>query len=174
MIILQVNTKKNEGKMDSQIQPIVEIANLNTKLFLNCFENVDEQIVKKQPNNKTNNMIFIACHLLDARYYLGNFIGLKLDNPFKELFDSANSIADMKEYPLFQSIKSEWEKISSHISGKLSELDKDFLQKETKQSFPVNDKTILGAISFLVGHEAYHIGQLSILRKFFGLEAMKY
>ena len=156
------------------IKPIVEISNLNTKLFLNCFKNVDEQVARKQPNDKTNNMIFIACHLLDARYYLGSFIGLELANPFKEIFDNANSIKYMKEYPNFQEIKLEWERISALISEKFSELNEEFLQKESKQKFPVSENTILGAISFLVEHEAYHIGQLSILRKFWGLEAMKY
>ena len=53
-------------------------------------------------------------------------------------------------------------------------LDSAILNEKSKDKFPIDDESVLGGISFLVGHEAYHIGQLSILRKFFGLEAMKY
>jgi len=160
--------------MNNKIVPVAEIAKLNTKLFLNCLEDVGEPVAQKRPNEKTNNIIFIACHLLDARYYLANFMGLNLENPFKEIFEGPRSIDEMKEYPDFEQIKSEWQRVSTEINQKMGSLDSTILNEKSKDKFPIDDESVLGAISFLVGHEAYHIGQLSILRKFFGLEAMKY
>jgi len=160
--------------MTNQISTVIEITKLNTKLFLNCLEDVDTSIAKERPNDKTNNIIFITCHLLDARYYLASMIGVKIENPFKELFEGPKSVDDMKEYPDFQLIKSDWERVSKEITKKMVNLEDSFFNEKSKDKFPIDDESVLGAISFLVGHEAYHIGQLSILRKFFGLEAMKY
>ena len=33
--------------------------------------------------------------------------------------------------------------------------------------FPIESKTILGAIAFLALHESYHMGQLAYVRRFF-------
>ena len=35
-------------------------------------------------------------------------------------------------------------------------------------------KTTLGMLTFLVQHDSYHIGQLSLLRKYAGMPAMQY
>jgi hypothetical protein len=40
--------------------------------------------------------------------------------------------------------------------------------------FPIEDASRLGLLAFLVQHDSYHIGQLSWLRKYAGLPAMKY
>ena len=39
---------------------------------------------------------------------------------------------------------------------------------------PGVDRTRLGALTFLVQHDSYHIGQLALLRKPAGLPAMSY
>ncbi|MGB7490782.1 MAG: hypothetical protein WBN62_10660 [Thermoanaerobaculia bacterium] len=38
--------------------------------------------------------------------------------------------------------------------------------------FPFEDPSMAGGIGFLLHHEAYHIGQLALLRKFHRLPAM--
>ncbi|HEX9723580.1 MAG TPA: hypothetical protein VGC53_04790 [Vicinamibacteria bacterium] len=44
-----------------------------------------------------------------------------------------------------------------------------------KQPFPIEDgKSLLGCITFLLEHEAFHIGQIALLRRYLGLGAMKY
>jgi hypothetical protein len=40
--------------------------------------------------------------------------------------------------------------------------------------FPIGDATVLGLIAFMVQHDSYHIGQLALLRKHYGLPAMRY
>jgi uncharacterized damage-inducible protein DinB len=36
------------------------------------------------------------------------------------------------------------------------------------------DQTVLSALTFLVQHDSYHVGQLALLRKYVGLPAMRY
>lgn len=160
--------------MNPASKALYEILNLNTRLFINTFDEVNEVIARKRLNDKTNNMIFIACHLLDARYYLANLIGIDEPCPYKEIFDQANSIKDIKEYPSLEEIKSSWLDISDRIVKKMSELEAAQLEAKSPQKFPIDDESLLGGIAFLVDHEGYHIGQLGLLRKYFGLPAMKY
>jgi hypothetical protein len=45
---------------------------------------------------------------------------------------------------------------------------------ESPQRFPVDDPTFGAAIEFQLHHESYHIGQLALLRKYYGYPAMTY
>lgn len=40
--------------------------------------------------------------------------------------------------------------------------------------FPIADATLFGGVAFLTQHDTYHIGQLALLRKHWGLGAMSY
>jgi uncharacterized damage-inducible protein DinB len=48
------------------------------------------------------------------------------------------------------------------------------LAETSKPSVPGDDRTILGAMAFLIQHEAYHIGQMAFIRKFFERGPMSY
>ena len=39
---------------------------------------------------------------------------------------------------------------------------------------PIDDTSVLGLLGFMVQHDSYHLGQLSLLRKHCGLPAMAY
>ena len=39
---------------------------------------------------------------------------------------------------------------------------------------PIADETLGGMLAFLMHHEAYHIGQMDLLRKYLGKDAMSY
>lgn len=48
------------------------------------------------------------------------------------------------------------------------------LNAPSSQRFPVDLPTVHGGLGFLLQHESYHIGQLALLRKYFGYPAMRY
>jgi uncharacterized damage-inducible protein DinB len=147
---------------------------LNTRLFLNTLEGVDDAVATTRPNGDTNHLAFLACHLLDARHYMASFTGLETDKPFKEILDEAATIDDIAEFPKLGEIKAAWEEVSVVLADHLSELSEEELGKDSSQAFPIEDGTVFGAVTFLLQHESYHIGQLSLLRRFFGLPPMKY
>jgi len=55
----------------------------------------------------------------------------------------------------------------------LKKLNKHKLAKDQKIEFPAGKK-IIDLISFLAEHEAYHVGQLGFLRKYFTGNAVSY
>ena len=160
--------------MNPLTEPLAKILDLNTRLFINCLDGIDDATAQKRIKMDTNSMTFIVCHLIDARYYLAGIINLKTENPFKELFEQAQSIDDFKDFPRLKELKSAWLDVSKKLSEFFPELATDELQKESSVDFPIDDNTVLGAIAFLIQHESYHIGQLGFLRKYLGFGAMKY
>jgi len=160
--------------MNSSLEPLHELAKLNTRLFVNVLEGVNEKLAHKRLNNSTNNMHFTICHMLDARYFLAKLLDIEEACPYKEIFDSARNIDDMKDYPPLEKMESHWNEISNLIENRMPDIKENLLQGKPPIEFPIDNNTVLGGITFLLQHESYHIGQLGLMRKYFGLEPMKY
>ena len=73
--------------MNQIVMPLCTILKLNTRLFINCLEGVDEVTARKRPGDSTNNISYVACHILDSRYYLAKYLGRNVDNPLNQLLD---------------------------------------------------------------------------------------
>jgi uncharacterized damage-inducible protein DinB len=164
--------------MEFAILPLLEIAELNTRLYLNCLEGLGDASVLQRPNSETNNIAFIACHILDNRYFLTQDVGLTLEHPLANhtIFSdpSIRSVDDVKDYPALEHVRNAWKNLSVTLLDHLPAMTEEALQQTTDNPYPVEDKSTLAGIAFLLQHESYHIGQLSLLRKYLGLKAMSY
>jgi uncharacterized damage-inducible protein DinB len=147
---------------------------MNTRLFVNCLDRVAEEKATHRPNDRTNSMSFIACHLVDSRHFLTRFLGFTETNPLEAVLREANSIDDIGDLPSLEAIRNAWRPIARSLDACLLSLSEEELTAPSTQRFPVDDPTVFGAIGFLLQHESYHIGQMALLRKFLGYPAMKY
>jgi uncharacterized damage-inducible protein DinB len=160
--------------MDLSVKAHHEILRLNTRLFTRCLDGVDDEKARTRINDRTNNIAFLASHLVDARYFFANYLGLKLVNPFKEVLADLRSIEQFTEFPVVREVETAWQEVSPALAGRLGEMTPAELQKPSGQDFPYDDKTVLGGIAFLVQHESYHLGQLGLLRKCFHLPPLRF
>ncbi len=64
--------------------------------------------------------------------------------------------------------------MSAILSGRFVEISEGELREPCAQQFPIEDRTLLGGVAFLLQHEAFHLGQLAFLRKALGLNPMRY
>ncbi len=85
------NTSR-EALTEQWIFPAFQILNLNTRLFLNSPEMITDEILKIRISAGMNNTGFIACHMLDGRFYPANYNGISYACPLKGLFSQINSI----------------------------------------------------------------------------------
>ena len=156
--------------MDSRMQPVIGILELNASLFRRALEGIDQAAAERRPNDHTNSLAFIACHALDARFYLMKLAGHERTNPWQTLFDAATDISTMKEYPPLYEIMAEWDELHEATLACMEGLSTVELDAESPAPFPTEDTSILGAIAFLAFHEAYHVGQMGLVRKYLGFE----
>lgn len=160
--------------MDPSIKPHYDLVRLNTLLFQRCLDGIDDETAKTRINDRINNVAFIASHVLDARYFLANFVGLEVTNPFKEVLAGLSSIEEFTDFPVVLETLAAWKEISPVLTERLRVMTPADFEKPSPQDFPIDDGTILGGIAFLVNHESYHLGQLGLLRKYFNLNALSF
>jgi uncharacterized damage-inducible protein DinB len=159
--------------MSDLIMSFFKILKLNTNLFNNCLDGVSDEIARMRVSNNTNNIAFIAVHVVDARYYLADYLGLTAENPFKDFAD-IQSIKDVIDFPAVDTLRSAWQTVSAALEKRFQVLTESELKAKSPEKFPLDDDTVLGGIAFMLQHESFHIGQLAFLRKHFGLGPMKY
>jgi len=161
--------------MDGRLVPMHAMFRLHTRLFLNAFDEVSDEIARLRPNEDSSSMAFLGLHMHDARHFLARFLGRPESNPFEQITASANSIDEIDVYPSLAELRTAWLEVTAALNGRFDELDFDALSQPPTVvdfEFPFEDQTLLGGIGFLLHHEAYHIGQLALLRKFHRLPAM--
>jgi hypothetical protein len=156
--------------VDARLQPVKNILELNSALLRRALDGVDPDTWERRPNDRTNNLAFIACHALDARFYLMKLIGHERTNPWQSLFDASTDVTRMKEYPPVYELVAEWEELHEATLLQLEELSAAELDADSSVTFPTADRSVLGGLSFLAFHEAYHVGQLGLVRKYVGLD----
>jgi uncharacterized damage-inducible protein DinB len=100
--------------------------------------------------------------------------GLEQASPLSRWLQGAKTIDDIKELPPLADVVAAWTAASHALRESLGGLDAAALDGPPKARFPAGGATMLGALTFLVQHDSYHVGQLSLLRKHAGLPAMSY
>ncbi len=160
--------------MPDALTPLREMARLHTRLFLNALAGVDDEAAARRPEGRTNNIAFVALHVLDARCWLAGYLGEPLTHPFDEDLRDVNSVDDVETLPPIDAVRDAWRDASRSFEALLDRLDADALAGPSPMPFPIDDTTTLGALVFLLHHEAFHVGQLALLRRYVGLDGLSY
>jgi len=160
--------------MHRLLEAHVASLNLNTRLFLNCLDGITEDEALRTITGISNNVSFVAVHLIDARHFLARSLGSQSANPFGRELQAARSIEDVEDLPALSEIRRTWGDVTRDLAERMAALSEADLEKEPEQKFPIDDQSLLGEIAFLLHHESYHIGQLGLLRKQLGHPAMSY
>lgn len=160
--------------MDPRLQGLAAQLELQSKLFLNCLDGISDEDATVRAGGTTNSIAFLAAHLVDSRHWLARVAGLTIQNPFGPRLDGARGIEDLKDCPTVDESRHAWRALVQPLAAQLQTLDASVLDQHSPTRFPISDRSILGTIAFLLHHEAYHIGQLALLRRYVGSPAMSY
>lgn len=162
--------------MLGQVEPLYQTFRIGTVLFRNCLIDVNDELARRRLTDNTNNLIFLACHLTDARFFMQRLFGGEYDPPFPELAD-VRSVDEMPDPPpgIFSVLRF-WNEISDRLTPLFDRVTEDVLAaKAPFKGYPRDlPQTVEPLLTFLMHHEGYHIGQMALLRKGLGLPAMSY
>lgn len=160
--------------MDAQVAPLAAILDLNTDLLVNCLADLSEAEARQCLAAGGNNIAFLAAHLTDTRHFLAKRLGAPLANPLARYLASAGGIEEIVVWPSLEEIRSAWLRVSAHLDQTLASLTAAEVSQPDAHRFPLDDKSRLGMIAFLVQHDSYHLGQVGFLRRQLGKPAMSY
>lgn len=147
---------------------------LQTRLFNNVLEEVTDLESDNQLNDKVNHLKWLAGHLTNTRLSMYQIGGFEEDKSFDEFFAHGKAIDKNLNYPTIASIIEKWNEISPKLSNGFKNLPEEMLDSEAPVNVPIADNSMRSFLGFLMHHEAYHLGQMGILRKYIGKEAMSY
>ena len=159
--------------MHPSVTPLAAILRLNTELLLNCLEGLNDDAASARPIAKTNSIAFLVAHLINSRHFLAAILGGPRSNPVAGLLDGSRTIDDVADLPSTAALRAHWETVSAHLAALTERLDTPQLAAAA-QRFPGSDGTLRGALTFLVQHDTYHLGQIALLRRQGGFSAMTY
>lgn len=159
--------------MEPRVSALADILRLNTKLFRNCLDGLTDEAACRRPAENTNCAAYVAAHVADARFLLLRVIGVDRPSPLGRYLDGAKGLDDVKQLPPLSEVQEAWTSASHALREALDGLTPEALDGPTLTRFAFS-QTMLGALTFLVQHDSYHVGQLALLRKQAGLPAMKY
>lgn len=160
--------------MQPVVEPLYATLNLNTRLFQNALNGVDDGVAQERPG-KANNIAFLTLHLIDARYFTARMLGIEdAHNPFADVTEDVNSVNELGEIPSLAELMFAWQEVSDLLADRLQEIGSQELEAEAPHEFPIERGDVLGALAFMLAHESQHIGQIGLLRRIHGLAAMKW
>ena len=160
--------------MDPRIAPLAGILRLNARLFNNCLDGITEAQCHERPSDTTNSAAFVAGHLAEARFWGLKILGAERSNPLEKYLGQWKGIDEITTWPSLAEIKSAWVEASTELDRRMASMTAAELDKASGSQMPLEDSSVLGLFAFMVQHDSYHVGQLSMLRKHAGLPAMSY
>ena len=158
--------------MDPVLDQIASHLKLGDFLLKAALEKLSHEELHRRGGPQSNSLIWIAGHLALSRSRMLKLAGGEADFAWTDLFSRGSAVQDPTVYPELDKILQSWEKTSGLLLTALPKMTPEQLFAKSPQSLPGDDKSVRGALSFLVYHEAYHIGQMGYLRKMLGYESL--
>ena len=151
--------------MDPRIAPLAGILRLNHRLFRNCLDGITDEQARVRPSDTTNSAAFVAAHMAESRFYTLKVLGAERPNPLVTYLGEWRGIDEIQVWPSLVEIESAWTEASGALATRLEAMTPAELDAPSGTKMPIEDTSVLGLFSFLVQHDSYHLGQLSLLRK---------
>jgi uncharacterized damage-inducible protein DinB len=162
--------------MDTRVTALAEIFQLNTRLYANCLAGLNDETARARPSGKgaMNSAAFIAAHLVDSRYWILSLMGGKETSPLKGCEGGFNNIEQVTSYPSLAETQKAWNDVGRTLHRQLDAVTPAQWDARHDLGFTMGDNSLFAILTFMAQHESYHLGQLGLLRKHAGLEAMAY
>ena len=161
--------------MSTQTAALKAQFDLHTRLYNNATEGLTDAEANSRNSENINHIKWIAGHLLNTRLEsMSRVTGLEPDTTYVAQFGRGNSLDPNAAYPPIEEIRDKWSSVADSIGTAITKMPEEVLNAKAPAQVPIADDTVRGMLSFLVSHEAYHIGQLGLLRKMVGKESMSY
>ncbi len=158
--------------MDPVLDQIANHLKLGDHLLKTALENLSEEELHRRGGPQSNSMLWITGHLALSRCRMLKLTGGDRDFPWSDLFSRGSAMQTPNDYPALDQVLESWDKTSGLLLAALPKMTPEQLFAKSPQSLPGDDKSVRGALSFLVYHEAYHMGQMGYLRKMLGYESL--
>jgi len=158
------------------LQIIIPQFRMHTQLFDNVLHGISDTDASSRINGKTNHITWMAGNLVNARYWLGNLLGIEKEDPNSHLFKDAKALDPNADYPSLNALKSEWHVISPLVFEKLQNVTDEELSQPFSMGMNIDfvEENKFNMTGMAIDRESYLLGQLALMRRALGYDSMKY
>lgn len=149
---------------------------LNSVMFNNVTADISNGEANEKLAESINNIRWIAGHLVWGQSNFARIGGVNFDVAWVNNFARGAEFSNSDDLPKLDEIKATWNKLVASIRAGLDSLPGEALDSTVDFNHPIFpfDQTLAGMLAFINEHQAYHIGQISVLRRGFNKEPMEF
>lgn len=160
------------------MNPLIIQYDLHHRLFNNVLDGFTDEESNQRLDGypEISHVKYLAGHLLNSQYGIAAIAGLTPEVKWNELFAvmGQSEASDDAPYPTIEEIKSEWNQMYEPARIGLLKLGQEQLNQKPPAPFDRVSESLGQLWAFISHHQAYHIGQIGILRRAFGKDPMSY
>jgi uncharacterized protein YndB with AHSA1/START domain len=153
---------------DPVVAPLAVIFSIDDRLITRALDGLDDADLWRRTSEQNNPLLWIVGHVVQTRAQALGLFGTPIDTGWGELFGRGAALREQSSYPTLAAIAEARTRVTTAWLDALASLSADRLASQaTGPSLPLA-KTVADQIGFFAMHEAYHVGQLSFIRKALG------
>lgn len=126
----------------------------------------DDQAKTRSRGGDGPSIAWIVGHMLDFRYRMMNLLGAERQSPYAAAFGQTGA-TDGSGYPSVSELQDAWRSVAEELYAVMDGVTEGDLDGPV-QGGPHGEEAVRDKASFLVWHEAYHLGALGAVRKSIG------
>jgi hypothetical protein len=153
--------------MVESLLAVAQIFRISDHYLRPSLTGLDEQALRQRVGG-ANSIHWIAGHVAVGRRRLLCLLGKPGPVLWADIFGKGSAETPQAEFPPLCEILKTWDADGGDLQNCLSALRFEELVAPAPLDLPGSEKTVGGWITYLAYHEAYHIGQISQLRKALG------
>ena len=148
----------------------------HSQSFLMVIKGISEEDSLKRIEERTNHIIWMVGNFLDMRYAMGNVLGLTEEFKYKDFFFQGKSLDESFAYPSLQDLIADFHRISPLVYQRLLQVTDEELNKAFPMGMNIDffPEDVLNFVGMCIGREDYLCGQMGLMRRILGYDAMKY
>jgi len=158
------------------LEVIIPGYRMHSQMFNNLLDSIKESDALTRIENKTNHFTWMVGNLVNCRYWMAGIVGIQEKDPNDSLFKDGKALDEKAQYPSLDVLKKEWHKISPILFEKLLSIEEAELEQpyELGMNIPYVKENKLNMLGMCTDRESYLFGQLGLMRKILGYNAVKY
>jgi uncharacterized damage-inducible protein DinB len=143
--------------------------NQNASFVKQAIADLSDDEWLRRPNDHTNHMLWLVCHIAWARTMLLKRLGGEWTTEWMHLYGRGAKCADTPECPSPSVALEAWNEACTRLNAALEAASDDLLDMPAPTPGPPSaDGKISGTVDFMAYHETYHVGQAAYLRSWLG------
>jgi uncharacterized damage-inducible protein DinB len=155
--------------MDPIVASYSHLLAVNSVLINRALAGLSEEEIWSRPSERTNSVGWILGHLAWARLGLLRTLGGEnVHVPGGKIFERGAELGDRAAYPATADLVAALKAVNERLKARMETVDDATLAAPAPRDFPIPDKSVRGAVSFLTFHDSYHVGQIAYVLKWLG------